>query len=115
MGLQVIAVPVVSVGTQLILQSPLAACEIRKWKPDTALTLVRCIVYHHQQSPIAGALPGEGDKAVACPVAIPSRCAFQQLPLAVAHRRIAENGQQPLVELAQRRVDGFAGAATKMR
>ena len=94
-GLQVVAVPVVDGRTHLILQPPRAAAEVRERQPDVALALVGGIVHGHQQPFAAGALPGERHEAIPRPVAVPGGDAFEQLPPAVAHRRLAQHGQQP--------------------
>src|SRR5262249_39545944 len=96
--LQIVAVPVVDLRTQQVLKPPLAASQTRERQPNVALALVRGVVHGREQPLLPGPLPGEDQEAIARPVAIPGGGAFEQLPTALAHQRLAEYGKQPLVE-----------------
>jgi hypothetical protein len=109
--LQIVAVSVVRGGANLVLESPLAASKVRDGQPDVALALVRSVVHGGQQPLITWAIPGKGYEAIAGPIAFPSGDAFQQLPLAITHSRLAQHGQQPIVEPLQLRIGRFERAS----
>ena len=68
-------------------------------QPDVTLALVGPIVHCHQQPIPTRALPNKGQEAIPGPVAFPGGSTFEQLPLAMAHDRLPENGKQPVVKL----------------
>jgi hypothetical protein len=76
---------------------------------------MRRVVHRHQQPLASRALPGKGQKAISGPVAFPGRRAVEQLPLAVAHDRLTQHGQQPVVKLFQPLVDGFVRTSNYRR
>ena len=78
---------------------PSPARQFIPWQPDVTLALVGPIVHRHQQPIPTRALPGKGQEAIPGPVAFPGGSTFEQLPLAIAHDRLAENGKQPVVKL----------------
>ena len=88
-GLQVVALPVVRGLTEHILEPPLAGAEVCERQSDVALALVGRIVHHHQQPCGSRAVPGKGQKTIPGPVAVPGGDAVEQLPLALAHGRLA--------------------------
>ena len=108
------SLPIVRGITDQILQPPAAVAKVRKRQPHVTLALVGGIVHRHQQPLATGALPGKGQKAIAGPVAVPGGRAFEQLPLAVAHGRLTQHGQQPVVELFQPLVDRFLRTSNQM-
>src|SRR5262245_50023702 len=89
--------------------------EIRERKPDVALALVGSIVHCREQSVLTGPLPGDRQKAIRRPVASPGGDAFEQLPTAFAEKRLAEYGEQPVVELRPIRIDRFVRAPAQVR
>ena len=80
-----------------------------------ALALVGGIIHYHEQSLGIGALPGKSHEAIPCPVAVPGRNAFEQLPVAVANNRIAQHRKQPIVELLKLLIDRLLWPANQMR
>src|SRR5579863_4434001 len=91
-SLQVVAVPLVPGRAELILQLPCPSGNIRKRQADMTLAVVGGIVYNDHERISPWVLPGERHEAVVGPVAVPGRCAFEKLPIAVAHGRLLENG-----------------------
>src|SRR5262245_9360628 len=67
---QVAALASISSGPDLILQPPLATRQVREGKPHITLALVGSIVDRHQEPVARGALPREGHKTIAGPVAV---------------------------------------------
>ena len=98
-GLQVVAVTDVGGRAELILETPLEPGQIGEGKPNVALAPDRRIVHCCQQPFPTGPMPGERQEAIPCPVAFPGRDAFEQLPTALAQQRLAEQGDQPVVQL----------------
>ena len=114
--LQFIAIAVVDGVTELISQPPAATGQVREGEPEVTLALVGSII-HRDQQPLrtfTRVLPGEGHEAVGGPVAFPCGLAGEQLPQAIAHDRLAEHGEQPVVKRLQLRVDGFVRTATEV-
>lgn len=89
---QLAAIAVVDDVSQAILEVPPAAIEIRERQPNVTLTLIGSEVHGHEQA-AAGSLPGEGQETVPGPVPVPGWCAFEQLPLALAHDWLPERGE----------------------
>src|SRR5437016_162164 len=79
-----------------------------------ALALVRRIVHRHQQPLVTSALPGKNQETIPGPVAIPSGNAFEQLPLAVAHSRMAQHRKQPIVKLFKFLIDRLVRPSNQM-
>ena len=104
-ALQIVAIPIVRGVTEQVVQPPAAVAKVWKRQPHVALALVGRIVHRHQQPLATGTLPGKSHEAIPGPVAVPGGCAVEQLPVAVAHGRLAQHGQQPVVELLQPLVD----------
>src|SRR5262245_32295291 len=100
--------------TEQVLKPPLAVAKVCERQPDITLALVWGIVHRHQQSVCPWVVPGKSQEAIPGPVAVPGGYAFEQLPMAVAHYRMAEYGQQPVVKLFQMLVDGFVRASDQM-
>ena len=101
--------------------SPIRSCsrqrrvaKVCKRQPHVTLALVGCIVHRHQQPLASGALPRKDQKAIPGPVAVPGRCALEQLPVAVAHDRLTQHGKQPVVKLFQPLVDRFLRTSNQM-
>src|SRR5260221_1313273 len=104
---QIVPIAIVVGGTQQIFETHGAVGQIRPWETDVALALVPGIV-DRDECPLAAApLPAPGDAAVARPVAVPSRHAVEEAPLAVQDGRTAEDCQQIFVEPPQSFINGF--------
>ena len=113
-SLQIAAVPIVGDVTDHVVQPPAAVAEVCKRQPHVTLALVGCIVHRHQQPLASGAAPRKTHEAVVASVAVPGRCAVEQLPLAIAHGRLTQHGKQPFVELLQPLVDRFLRTSHQM-
>src|SRR5262245_3285699 len=113
--LQLIAVAVVAGGTELILQATLLAGQILKWQSQPALALVGGIIHRDEQSLVGRPLPREGHKTIVRPVVVPGGSTIGELPLAVANSRLAQNCQQPIVELPEPGIDRLIRRAAQVR
>jgi len=78
-----------------------------------ALTLVGSVVDGHDQP--LGTLPGKNQEAIVCPVAVPRRRAFEELPLPIAEGRLAQRREKTVVELAHLLIDRLIRAAAEVR
>ena len=96
----------------MILEFELLSAKVRKRKADAALALVGSVVDGHDE-PLSS-LPGKNQEAIVGPVAFPGGDAFEKLPSSVAHRRLPQHVQQPLVKLTDHLVDRLIRAATKV-
>ncbi len=92
--LQIVALPLVGGITDQIIQLPLPVAEIRKRQPHVALTLIERIVHRHQQPLVIRVLPGKDQEAIAGPIALPGRGAFEQAPVPLSHDRPPQRSQQ---------------------
>jgi len=80
-----------------------------------ALALVGGEVHGDHETPVVGALPAEHDEAVMRPVAVPTRRAFEELPLPVAESRLTQRREETVVELAHLLIDRLIRAAAEVR
>src|SRR5215470_9679015 len=104
---QIVAVAIVGRLADPVLEPPASAPEVREGQPHVALALVGRVV-HGDEQPFAGrVLPGKGHEAVTRPVAVPRRATLEQSPLALAHGRSTEDGEEPLVEASALLVQGL--------
>src|SRR5262245_15515286 len=93
--LQIVAMPVVSVRSQLIFDPPFFAPKIGERKTNVALALIAGIIHDNQKSFARGPLPGKGKETIVGPVAVPAWHALKKLPLTISKDRQPENAEKP--------------------
>src|SRR5882672_6811929 len=112
---QIVPIAIVLGGTQQVRKAHGASGQIGPWETDVALASVSGIVDRDECSLAAAPLPAPGDAAVPRPVAIPSRHAVEEAPLAVQDGRTAENCEQIFVEPPQSFINGFPRRPDQVR
>src|ERR1044071_6231195 len=105
---------VVSLAEQL-LQAALTIAQIIERKTDAALALIGRIIDRYDQRLFAGALPCKGQETIPRPVPIPSGFALEEFPSTITSDRLAQHGEQSIVELRESFVDRLLGSTHQMR
>jgi len=113
MSKEFVAATFVHGWTHEVLQKDGSSAQIPERNVHIALTLIGRVVDDGDKSP-RRRVPGEADKAVPRPVALPRRREVEQLPIARLRLRLPNTAQEANIEISQRCIDRLLLPTAKM-
>src|SRR2546430_10363943 len=100
--------------TEIYTSFPTRRSSDLKRQSQIRVALVRGVVHGHQQALSAGPLPRKRHQALRGRVALPGGRRVDQPPLTAPQQRTTEDGEQLLIELAQRLVHRLVRGPAQM-